>query len=54
MDNPKAINQQPAAAKVLAAMLEKLRTRSSRPSGGSADDDKRRRLMADFHTGAAA
>ena len=30
LDNPKAVNQQPAAAKVLAAMLEKLRSVSAR------------------------
>ena len=30
LDNPKAINQQPAAAKVLAALLEKLRSASAR------------------------
>jgi hypothetical protein len=29
LDNPKAVNQQPAAAKVLAAMLEKLRQASA-------------------------
>jgi hypothetical protein len=34
MDNPKAINQQPAAAKVLAAMLEKLRSVSARGHRG--------------------
>jgi hypothetical protein len=26
MDNPKAVNQQPAAAKVLASLLDKLRS----------------------------
>jgi hypothetical protein len=30
LDNPKAIDQQPAAAKVLAALLEKLRSASAR------------------------
>ena len=43
MDNPRAINQQPAAAKVLAAVLEKLQSASSawssRPSSDGADDD---------------
>ena len=34
MDNPKAINQQPAAAKVLAAMLEKLDSASARDRRG--------------------
>lgn len=29
MDNPRAINQQPAAAKVLAALLDKLRSASA-------------------------
>jgi hypothetical protein len=29
LDNPKAINQQPAAAKVLGALLEKLRSASA-------------------------
>jgi hypothetical protein len=35
MDNPKAINQQPAAAKVLAAMLEKLHSASARGRRGN-------------------
>ena len=30
LDNPKAINQQPAAAKVLGALLDKLRSASAR------------------------
>jgi hypothetical protein len=34
LDNPKAINQQPAAAKVLAALLEKLRAASARGRRG--------------------
>jgi hypothetical protein len=34
LDNPKAINQQPAAAKVLAALLEKLRSASARGRRG--------------------
>ena len=34
LDNPKAVNQQPAAAKVLAAMLEKLRSTSARGRHG--------------------
>jgi hypothetical protein len=34
MDNPKAVNQQPAAAKVLAAMLDKLRSASARGRRG--------------------
>ena len=36
LDNPKAVNQQPAAAKVLAAMLEKLHSASARRRGGLA------------------
>jgi hypothetical protein len=35
MDNPKAVNQQPAAAKVLAALLEKLHSASARGRRGS-------------------
>jgi hypothetical protein len=35
MDNPKAINQQPAAAKVLAAILEKLHSASARGRRGN-------------------
>jgi hypothetical protein len=34
MDNPRAINQQPAAAKVLAAVLEKLHSASARGRRG--------------------
>lgn len=34
LDNPKAINQQPAPAKVLAALLEKLRSASARGRRG--------------------
>jgi hypothetical protein len=34
LDNPKAIDQQPAAAKVLAALLEKLRSASARGRRG--------------------
>jgi hypothetical protein len=34
LDNAKAVNQQPAAAKVLAAMLEKLRSASARGRRG--------------------
>lgn len=34
MDNPRAVGQQPAAAKVLAAMLENLRTASARGRRG--------------------
>lgn len=34
LDNPKAINQQPAAAKVLAALLEKLLSASARGRRG--------------------
>jgi hypothetical protein len=34
LDNPKAINQQPTAAKVLAALLEKLRSASARGRRG--------------------
>jgi hypothetical protein len=34
MDNPKAINQQPAAAKVLAALLEKLHSAAARGHRG--------------------
>jgi len=34
LDNPQAINQQPAAAKVLAALLEKLRSASARGRRG--------------------
>jgi hypothetical protein len=30
LDNPKAVNQQPAAAKVLASLLDKLRSASAR------------------------
>lgn len=35
LDNPKAINQQPAAAKVLAALLDKLRLASARGRRGN-------------------
>jgi hypothetical protein len=35
LDNPKALGQQPAAAKVLAALLEKLRSASARRRRGS-------------------
>jgi hypothetical protein len=35
LDNPKAVNQQPAAAKVLAALLDKLRTASARGRCGN-------------------
>jgi hypothetical protein len=35
LDNPKAINQQPAAARVLAALLEKLRSASARGRRGN-------------------
>jgi hypothetical protein len=35
MDNPQAVNQHPAAAKVLAAVLEKLRSASARGRRGS-------------------
>jgi hypothetical protein len=35
MDNAKAINQQPAAARVLAAMLEKLHSTSTRGRRGN-------------------
>ena len=34
LDNPRAVNQQPAAAKVLAVMLEKLRSVSARGRRG--------------------
>jgi hypothetical protein len=34
LDNPKAVNQQPAAAKVLAALLDKLRSASARGRRG--------------------
>jgi hypothetical protein len=34
MDNPKAINQQPAAAKTLASLLEKLHSTSARGRRG--------------------
>ena len=34
LDNPKAVNQQPAAAKVLAALLEKLHSASARGRRG--------------------
>ena len=34
LDNPKAVNQQPAAAKVLAALLDKLRLMSARGRRG--------------------
>jgi hypothetical protein len=34
LDNPKAINQQPAAAKVLVSLLEKLRSASARGRQG--------------------
>ena len=34
LDNPKAVNQHPAAAKVLAALLEKLRSVSPRGRRG--------------------
>lgn len=34
LDNPKAINQQPAAAKVLSVLLEKLRSASARGHRG--------------------
>jgi hypothetical protein len=34
LDNPKAVNQQPAAAKVLASLLEKLRSASARGRRG--------------------
>jgi hypothetical protein len=37
LDNPKAVSTQPAAAKVLAALLEKLRSAAARP----ADDASR-------------
>jgi len=32
--NPRAVNQQPAAAKVLASLLDKLRSTSARRHGG--------------------
>lgn len=35
MDNPRAVNQQPAAAKVLASLLEKLRSVSASGRRGS-------------------
>jgi hypothetical protein len=35
MDNPRAVNQQPAAAKVLATLLEKLHSASARGRRGS-------------------
>jgi hypothetical protein len=35
LDNPKAVSQQPAAAKVLGALLEKLRSASARGRRGS-------------------
>jgi hypothetical protein len=35
MDNPRAINQQPAAAKVLAGILDQLRSASARGRRGS-------------------
>lgn len=35
LDNPKAVNQQPAAAKVLAALLEKLHAASAQGRRGS-------------------
>jgi hypothetical protein len=35
MDNPRAINQRPAAAKVLSALLEKLRSASARGRCGN-------------------
>lgn len=34
LDTPKAVNQQPAAAKVLASLLEKLRSASARGRRG--------------------
>jgi hypothetical protein len=34
LDNPKAVNQQPAAAKVLAALLDRLRSASARGRRG--------------------
>jgi hypothetical protein len=34
LDNPKATNQQPAAAKVLATLLDKLRSASARGRRG--------------------
>ena len=34
MDNPRAVNQQPAAAKVLAALLDKLHSASARGRRG--------------------
>jgi hypothetical protein len=51
LDNLKTVNQQPAAAKVLATLLEKLPySLSARPSRqlgvGANDDGERRRLMA--------
>jgi hypothetical protein len=35
LDNPKAVNQQPAAATVLAALLDKLRSASARCRHGN-------------------
>jgi hypothetical protein len=35
LDNPRAINQQPAAAKVLVSLLEKLRSASAQGRRGS-------------------
>jgi hypothetical protein len=35
MDNPRAVNQQPAAAKVLATLLEKMHSASARGRRGS-------------------
>jgi hypothetical protein len=52
LDNPRAVSSQPAAAKVLAVLLDKLRSACawwSRRSGVGANDDYGgRRLMADF------
>jgi hypothetical protein len=35
LDNPRAVNQQPAAAKVLGALLDKLRSGSARSPRGN-------------------
>ena len=50
LDNPQATNQQPAAAKVLAALLDRLRVRarSLRQSCGDSDDDRERRCLITY------